>query len=411
MTGSLILRGVRDPGGATRDIAVSDGRIADAPRPGAEEIDGQKSVVLPRLADVHVHLDKTLLGERWFPHRPASTLEARVRTERELLESDSVGPLPVRAARLLEQAVAHGTTLVQSHVDVSDTGGVDRVETLLAVAEDYSDLVDLALVAFPQAGLLSSRNARGALDAALTLGAEAVGGLDPVAFDGDREAHLDAVFALAQKHGCRVDVHLHEPGLIGTATVRAIAERARALGFEGRCAVSHGYALAQVDDAELGVTATAMAEAGVSLVTSVPGDGRLPPLQRLRELGVNAVVASDNVRDCWSPFGDADQVARAALAAYCSNWRDDADLAEALHLVTANPAAAVGRPQALLRAGDLADFTLLRAENVSHALVTSPKERLVVRGGRVVARDGQLVEGGARPMDGRDKRRTELSKA
>ena len=390
------MRGVRDPGGSTRDIAVSEGRIVDTPRPGAEEIDGEGAVVLPRLADVHVHLDKTLLGERWFPHRPTDTLEARVRAERELLESDLVAPLPVRAARLLERAVAHGTTLVQSHVDVADTGGVDRVETLLTVAKDYADLVDLALVAFPQAGLLRSREVRGALDAALTLGAEAVGGLDPAAFDGDREAHLDAVFALAQRHG----------------TMRAIAARAGALGFEGRCALSHGYALAQVDDAELGVTATAMAEAGVSLVTSVPADGRLPPLRRLRELGVNVVVASDNVRDCWSPFGDADQVARAALAAYCSNWRHDAELAEALHLVTANPAAAVGRPQALLRVGDLADFTLLRAENLSDALVTAPKERLVVRAGCVVARDGQLVEVGARrPVDGRDNRRTELSEA
>lgn len=399
MTGSLCVRGVRAPDGRTRELAVADGRVSEISPTGAEEIDGEGWVVLPRLADVHLHLDKTLLGERWFPHRPADTLEARARSERELLESDLVAPLAVRAGRLLEQAVVRGTTLVQSHVDVADAEGVARVETLLTVAEDYADLVDLALVAFPQGGLLRGRGTRDALDAALALGAEAVGGLDPLAFDGDRDGHLDAVFELAERHRCRVDVHLHEPGPMGTATIRAIAERARALGLQGRCTVSHGYALAQVDDAELGMTATAMAEAGISLVTSVPGDGRLPPLRRLCELGVNAVVASDNVRDCWSPFGDADQVARAALAAYCSNWREDSDLAEALRLVTANPATAVGRPQALLRPGDTADFTLVRGENLSDALVTAPGERTVVCRGRVVARDG------------RNNRRSELSKA
>jgi cytosine deaminase len=399
VTGSLIVRGVRDPDGRTRDLAVADGRISEIPPVGVEEIDGEGWVVLPRLADVHVHLDKTLLGERWFPHRRADTLEARVRAERELLDSDLVSPLAVRAGRLLAHAVAKGTTLLQSHVDVVDLAGVERVETLLRVAEDYSDVVDVALVAFPQAGLLTRRGSRDALDAALALGAEAVGGLDPLAFDGDRERHVDAVFELAQRHECRVDVHLHEPGLMGTATIRAIAERARVLGLNGRCAVSHGYALAQVDDAELGLTATAMAEAAVSLVTSVPGDGRLPPLRRLRELGVNAVVASDNIRDCWSPFGDADQVARAALAAYCSNWREDSDLAEALRLVTANPAAAIGRPQALLRPGDAGDFTLVRGENLGDALVTAATARTVVRGGHVVARDG------------RNNRRSELSKA
>jgi cytosine/creatinine deaminase len=399
MTGSLIVRGVRGPDGGTLDLAVADGRISEIPPTGAEQIDGEGWVVLPRLADVHVHLDKTLVGERWFPHRPADTLEERARTERELLESDLVAPLAVRAGRLLEQAVAHGTTLVQSHVDVADADGVARVETLLTVGEDHADLVDLALVAFPQAGLLRSGASREALDAALALGAEAVGGLDPLAFDGDRDRHLDAVFELAERHRCRVDVHLHEPGPMGAATIRAIAERARALGLDGRCSVSHGYALAQVDDAELGVTATAMAEAGISLVTSVPGDGRLPPLRRLRELGVNAVVASDNVRDCWSPFGDADQVARAALAAYCSNWREDAELGEALRLVTANPASALGRPQALLRPGDPADFTLVRGENLSDALVTAPTDRTIVRRGSVVARSSRTYG------------RSELSKA
>jgi cytosine deaminase len=412
VTGSLIVRGVREPDGRVRDIAIRDGRIADRSEGGAEEVDGTGLVALPRLADAHMHLDKTLLGERWFPHRPAATLEDRARMERELLASDAVAPMNLRAARLLEQAVVQGSTLLQSHVDVADAEDVGRVETLLALTRDYADILDLALVAFPQAGLLGSPATRSALDAALALGAEAVGGLDPETLDGDREAHLDVIFELAERHGCRVDVHLHEPGSIGTATIRAIAERARALGLDGRCAVSHGYALAQVDDAELGVTAEAMAEAGVSLVTSVPGDGRLPPLERLRELGVNAIVASDNVRDSWSPFGDGDQVARAALAAYCSNWREDVDLAEALRLVTRNPAASLGRLPALLRSGDPGDFTLLPGENLSHALVGASSARVVVRAGRVVARDGRLLQGNARRATGaRDTRRTELSEA
>jgi cytosine/adenosine deaminase-related metal-dependent hydrolase len=400
----LNVRGVRDATGGVRDIAVSDGLVVEHAPADADDLEGDRFVVLPRLADCHVHLDKTLVGERWFPHQPADDLRQRAKIERELLEGDRIGALDVRAARLLEQVVGHGTTLLQSHVDVEDSGSLSRVETLLAVAEDHADLIDVALVAFPQAGLLGSADTRSALDGALAMGAEAVGGLDPMALDGDRDAHLDAVFALAERHGCRVDVHLHEPGPMGTATMRAVAARARARGMEGRCAISHGYALAQVDDRELGSTATAMAEARISLVTSVPGDGRLPPLRRLRELGVNAIVASDNIRDCWSPFGDGDQVARAGLAAYCSNWRTDADIAGALELVSSNPATALERPQSRLRPGDPGDFTLLRAETLAEALVAAPAERVVIRAGQVVARDGRLVED-------KDTWRTELSEA
>jgi len=393
MTGSLIVRGVRDFAGKTRDVFVAAGFVTEEPPSDGGVIDGRGLLALPRLADAHVHLDKTLLGERWFPHRPADTIEERTRLERRILESPDVAPLQIRAGRLIELAVANGTTLLQSHVDVgATTESLSRVETLLAVAAGYADRVDVALVAFPQDGVLRHRGVRQSLDAALALGAEAVGGLDPQSLDGDRDGHLDVLFELAQRHGCRIDIHLHEPGDVGTATIRSVAERARALGLEGRCAISHAYALAHVDDVELGRTATAMAEGGISLVTSVPGDGRLPPLARLRDLGVNVIVASDNVRDSWSPFGDADQVARAALTAYCSNWREDTELSAALRLVTVNPATALARPQALLEPGDPADFTLLPAESLGEALVTAPRERLVIRGGRVISGDLGRVE-------------------
>jgi cytosine deaminase len=388
----LVVRGVQGLDGRIQDIAVVGSEIAATPAVGAEIIEGAGWLAVPRIADIHVHLDKTLLGEQWIPHHPTDSLDERARREQELLESTRVAPLAVRAARLVRLAASHGTTLMQSHVDVADSGGLTRVETLLELAAGLAEIMDIALVAFPQQGVVTNRKAQAALDAALGLGAEAVGGLDPATFDGDRGGHLDVVFDLAERHGCRVDIHLHELAEIGTATIRAIAAQASTRGLVGRCTVSHGYALAQVDDVELGKTATVMAEGGVSLVTSVPGDGRLPPLDRLRELGVNAVLGSDNIRDSWSPFGDADQVARAALAAYCSNWRSDPQLAEALPLVTANPAKAIGRPTVSLRPGDPADFTLLPVENVGSALTTLPRQRTVVHRGCVIARDGDLID-------------------
>lgn len=398
MTGALSVRGTRDYLGAARDLAVVDGRIAHAAPPDADDLDGAGWVVLPRLADAHVHLDKTLLGEPWPSHRTAATIEQRVQLERQLLDSPGIAPLSVRAARLIELAVARGTTLLQSHVDIDDTTVcIERVEILMSLAETYAAAVDLALVAFPQAGILRKPGTREALDRALKIGAEAIGGLDPETFDGDREGHLDVVFGLAERHGCRVDIHLHEPGEGGARTIRAIAERTRVLGLQGRCAISHGYALAQVDEAELVRTATAMAETRVSLVTSVPGQASLPPLARLRDLGVNVIAASDNIRDSWSPFGSPDQLARAALAAYRSGWSTDEELVDTISLVTAHPAIALGREQAMLRLGEPADFSLVRAESLGDALATPPLDRIVVRQGRVVARAGAIRQPLARP--------------
>lgn len=394
MTPPLVLTGVRDAAGATRDIAMADGVIRAAATPGAETVDARGMIALPRLADAHVHLDKTLLGERWIPHRAADEPGERAALERELLEGGTLASVAERGRRLVTRAVGHGTTLLQSHVDVEDAASLRRVEALLALAEELAPFADIALVAFPQRGLSTAPATRRALEDAVRLGAEAVGGLDPQVFDGDRDAHLDVVFGLAERYGRRVDVHVHEPATVGTATIRAMADRALALGLRGRCAVSHAYALAQVDDVELGRTATRMADAGMTVVTSVPGDGRLPPLTRLRELGVNAVVASDNVRDFWSPFGRADQLERAGLAAYCAGWRTDAGLADALALVTDGPARALHRQPARLAVGDPADLVLVPAASLGEALVEAPPGRVVVRGGRVVARDGRLIGAG-----------------
>lgn len=71
MTESLVVRGVRDVAGGTRDLFVSEGLVTNEPPSDGRVIDGRGLLALPRLADAHVHLDKTLLGERWFPHRPA----------------------------------------------------------------------------------------------------------------------------------------------------------------------------------------------------------------------------------------------------------------------------------------------------------------------------------------------------
>lgn len=107
---------------------------------------------------------------------------------------------------------------------------------------------------------------------------------------------------------------------------------------------------------------------------------------------MTVAAASDHVRDAWSPFGPADPLERAALAAYLVGWRTDADLTGALDLVTSAPAAVLGAPAALLRPGDPADFTLVPASGVPEAVVERPLDRLVVRAGRVVVRGGMLVD-------------------
>jgi cytosine/adenosine deaminase-related metal-dependent hydrolase len=72
--------------------------------------------------------------------------------------------------------------------------------------------------------------------------------------------------------------------------------------------------------------------------------------------------------------------------------RDDA-LAIAFDCVSHTAARGCGFADYGLHVGARADLVLVDAETVAHAVAARPVRKLVVANGRIVARDGTLVEG------------------
>ena len=95
-------------------IVIQSGRIAailppDTPLPEARETtDLAGDLVLPALADGHMHLDKTLFGLPWWPHQAEPVRASRIETDQRVLPN-----LPkdteARASALFRRCVAFGT--------------------------------------------------------------------------------------------------------------------------------------------------------------------------------------------------------------------------------------------------------------------------------------------------------------
>ena len=196
--------------------------------------------------------------------------------------------------------------------------------------------------------------------------------------------HLDTIFAIADRHGCGLDIHLHDPDELGAFEVDLIIERTRALGLAGKVTISHAFCLAQVPEARLDRLAEGLAEQRISIATVAPGNAPLPPLGRLRAAGVEVALGSDGIRDLWSPWGNGDLLERAALLAYRSGFRRDEDLATALELATFAGARVLGLDGYGLEPGCHADLTLVPAETIGEAVVAHPTRSLVVNQGRLV---------------------------
>lgn len=374
------------PDGTPLELAVAGGRFAAIgpalPRcDGVEQIDLGGQLVLPGLVDGHIHLDKSFVGDRWHPYRPAHTLRERLSIEKQ--ELAAAPSIVERADALVAQAAAFGTVAMRSHVDVDATTGLDHLHAVNAVRERWRGIVDIELVAFPQAGVQSCPGTAQLLDAAMREGAQVVGGIDPDTLDGDSTGQLDVVFGIAERHGAKVDIHLHEPGLGGIEQLRRIAERSRALGMHGRVAVSHAYALGEVDTAQLERIATTLADAGVAIMTNAPGDRPFPPVRQLRAAGVEVFLGNDNIRDAWWPYGNGDMLQRAMLLGYRSGFRTDEELCTALQMATGAGARVLGLQGYGLAVGNEATFLVLDAPNAAAAVAGVPCRRGIVRRGRL----------------------------
>ncbi|WP_433705036.1 amidohydrolase family protein [Paraburkholderia sacchari] len=374
--------------GQPLNLAVRDGRFASissldaaGPETGAAEIvDLQGHLVLPGFVDGHIHLDKSFLGDRWRPHRVAATLRERLADEKAALAS--AAPIAQRADALIRQAASFGTIAMRSHVDVDATTGLTHLQAVMEAREKWRGIIDIELVAFPQAGVVSCPGTADVLDAAAQEGVDVVGGIDPTTLDGDADGQLDIVFGIAQKRGVKIDIHLHEAGEQGIEQLHRIAARTRAAGLEGRVSVSHAYALGDVDADAVARIADALAAAGVSIMTNAPGDRAFPPILPLRAAGVRVFSGNDNIQDAWWPYGNGDMLQRAMLLGYRSGFYTDQELLVALDMATEAGAAVIGKRDYGLKVGNEASFVIVKAPNAAAAVAAAPAERVIVRSGQ-----------------------------
>jgi cytosine/creatinine deaminase len=229
------------------------------------------------------------------------------------------------------------------------------------------------------------------MDAALRDGADIVGGIDPCAIDRDPVRCLDALFALATRHGKPIDIHLHEPGEMGAFSLDLVLERTAALGMQGKVVVSHGFCLGSIADRDRYLLLARMAELEVSIATTAPASSPVPPLAACRAAGVAVFGGNDGIRDTWTPHARPDMLDRAMHIGRRNALRRDDELGWALDCVTTEAARGCGFADYGLAPGYRADLVLVAAETVAEAVAAAPPRRLVVAAGRIVARDGDLT--------------------
>ncbi|MBV9248720.1 MAG: amidohydrolase family protein [Acetobacteraceae bacterium] len=393
---ALLIRNIRLPDGGATEILIEAGRITGMGPPvaapaDATVIDGDGALVLPGLIEGHTHLDKTTWGGPWYRNEVGPTRMDRIQNERAWRISSGHDPA-ARSLALAQAFLANGTTRLRTHADIDPDIALRHVHATMQTRDAVAPFMQMQIVAFPQSGILCQPGMADWMDAALADGADVVGGIDPCAIDCDPVRHLDTVFALATRHGKPIDIHLHEPGEMGTFSLGLILERTAALGMQGKVVVSHAFCLGTLADRDRDALLARMAVLDVRIATTAPAYSPVPSLQICRAAGVTVFGGNDGIRDSWTPYARPDMLDRAMHIGLRNALRRDDELAWAFECVTSAAATGCGFADYGISPGCRADLVAVHAETIAEAVVTAPRRALVVAAGQTVARNGVPVE-------------------
>lgn len=112
----------------------------------------------------------------------------------------------------------------------------------------------------------------------------------------------------------------------------------------------------------------------------------IAPVRELLEAGVRTGFSSNNVRNAFTPFGNADVLDIALFLAQTAHLSSPDDLSRLVEMATVDAAHIVGiADHHGLRVGTDADLVVLAAPSAPEALLRRAHRRVVLKRGRVVA--------------------------
>ncbi len=415
----LIVRNANLPDGRKGiDIGIQSGKIVavehNLQAQAGEEIDATGRLVSPPFVDPHFHMDATLsLG---LPRMNVSgTLLEGIALWGELRPIVTKEELVDRALRYCDLAVTQGLLFIRSHVDTSDPRLV-TVEALIEVREKVAPYIDLQLVAFPQDGYYRSPGAIDALNRALDMGVDIVGGIPHFERTmGEGTASVGALCRIAADRGLPVDMHCDETDDPLSRHIETLAAETIRFGLQGRVAGSHLTSMHSMDNYYVSKLIPLMAEAEINVIPNplinimlqgrhdtYPKRRGMTRVRELMDAGLNVSFGHDCVMDPWYSMGSGDMLEVGHMAIHVAQMAGMEDKKRIFDALTVNSARTMGLEGYGLEKGCNADLVILQASDTLEALRLKPTRLAVIRRGKVIARSAPRI--GELFLDGRPAR-------
>lgn len=341
-----------------------------------ETIDAEGAFASCGFTDSHIHLDKACILDRCSICE--GTLAEAVRETAVAKAGFTEADVYARAARVVEKAIVNGTMRMRTFAEIDPRAGMRSFEAIKRIRADYAFAVDIEICAFAQDGLTNEPETFAMLDQALADGADLIGGAPYI--DPDPRGQIRMIFDLAQKYDVAVDFHLDFDLAPERSNLPAVIEETMSRGYQGRVSLGHMTSLSALSPDDLRAVAQQLKAAGIA-VTVLPStdlflNGRnfdrlvprgVAPAHVLAAEGVLTSIASNNILNPFTPYGDASLIRMANLYANVAQLSRRTDMQLAFDMI--GPLAAGNLEKAKgIAVGELADLILIDCRNREQAI-------------------------------------------
>ncbi|MGB4609004.1 MAG: amidohydrolase family protein [Saccharofermentanales bacterium] len=395
-------------GESKKDILIKDGiikKIGNQLKNEGEysEIDAAGRVVLPTLIEGHIHPDKAFLEER-MPNQ-SGTLEEALKNTAELKSKYTYDDVYERSERVLRRCIRNGVTIMRAQPDVDPFEKTLGVKVLLDLREKYKDVLDMEIVAFPQEGFIRHPEVYDMLIESIEMGADVIGGC-PYGEDTMEQTveQLKKVFDIAEKYNLPVDMHAD----FGTNVddpqnnvIELICDLTIERGYQGRVALGHVTTLGSLDPEVAAPIFDKIAEAGITIIPlpatdlfMTGGDHEknkprgMAPVKRMLKHGVNVVTSTNNIRNAFTPFNDANLLTIGYLLQVTQQMGSAAERKAVVDMITYNTAKCLGITDSYgLQEGKNADIVIFDSYDISNLFNDRPLLTHVIKRGKVIVKN------------------------
>jgi cytosine deaminase len=378
------------------DIAIEGGKIKEIDKTisskGDFEIDAKDKLVTESFVNTHLHLCKvyTLMmmdedalkdyhGADMGKAMTAIELAARVK------EKYDESWIIENVRKALRLAAVNGVTHIRAFADVDNKAKLEGIKALIKAREEFKDVVDVQVVAFPQDGVVREEGAYELVKQAMELGADVVGGIPWIEFtEEDEQKHINAMFEIAKAFDKDVSMLVDDAGDSGLRTLEMLAVKTIKEKWYGRTLAHHARAMSLYVEPYFQKVVALLKKAQMGVVS----DPHTGPLHaRVKDLikeNVLVVLGQDDISDAYYPYGRNNMLEVLFLSSHILWMTTRSDMEKLYDMITIDAARAIGIKNFKLEVGSDANLVVLNEENVREVIRNHGEPLFVISHGKLV---------------------------